>query len=49
MVHHLPPNYYEIFFVGKRNEINKDIMNHGRIHDIEINNEDVLKYFLETL
>lgn len=45
----LPSGYYEIFFAGKRNIINKDIMEHKRIHDIEINSEDELKYFLETL
>lgn len=49
VVEKLPSNYYEIFFTGKRNIINKDIMSHKRIHDIEINNEDELKYFLETL
>lgn len=49
VVDHLPSNYYEIFFTGKRNDMNRNIMNHGRIHDIEINNEDELKYFLETL
>lgn len=49
IVHKLPSNYYEIFFTGKRNKINREIMGHKRIHDIEINNEDELKYFLETL
>ena len=49
MVDKLPSGYYEIFFAGKRNRINKDIMSYKRIHDIEINNEDELKYFLETL
>lgn len=49
VVDKLPSGYYEIFFTGKRNIINKDIMSHKRIHDIEINNEDELKYFLETL
>ena len=49
VVDKLPSGYYEIFFTGKRNRINKDMMSHKKIHDIEINNEDELKYFLETL
>ena len=41
-------DYSKIFFLGKYNSHNREIMENPKIKDIEIQNREELKYFLET-
>lgn len=42
-------DYSKIFFLGNYNSHNREIMKYPKIKDIEIQNREELKYFLETL